>query len=195
MTFQGFTQTDFDVFNVPGLSAICGQEMYPHVARHARRKIHPPIDTWVAWSGNKKGYKAHPHFQLGLFSTHLFIQFAIIYESGNKETFAGQLVKKVKLIKKTIPKHYVWSMDHMKPEGKLHKEMSDSDFLHMSEKLIKQKKAEVLCGIRIDRHLPLLSDGEQLFLLIKQTFDTVLPLYELSFQSISADHSKHMLTM
>ena len=37
-----------------------------HVAKHARRSVNPPIDTWVAFAPNKRGYKMLPHFQIGL---------------------------------------------------------------------------------------------------------------------------------
>lgn len=110
MPFQGFTHDDFAVFQIEGLeprmdaliarvrpklnelgnelapvlSALCGEEMFPHVAKHARRTVHAPNDTWVAWGPNKRGYKALPHFQVGMFYSHLFVVFAIIYESSNK---------------------------------------------------------------------------------------------------------------
>src|SRR5690606_10184335 len=97
-TFNGFTQEDFDVFAIEGLEArmngikqqirpklewlgqyfaptltmATGEEMFAHVAKHARRTINPPNDTWVAWANDKRGYKKHPHFQIGLWGTHLF---------------------------------------------------------------------------------------------------------------------------
>jgi uncharacterized protein YktB (UPF0637 family) len=73
MDFTGFTKEDFDVFLIdcleprmealkntvrpkleslgqyfsPTLSAITGDDMFIHVAKHARRTINPPKDTWV----------------------------------------------------------------------------------------------------------------------------------------------------
>ncbi|WP_397261357.1 DUF1054 family protein [Peribacillus simplex] len=32
------------------MSVLTGDEMYPHVAKHARRKVNPPNDTWVAFA-------------------------------------------------------------------------------------------------------------------------------------------------
>lgn len=126
MTFNGFTEQDFDSLTVPGLeprmeaiisrvrpklealggalspylSVLCGEDMYPHVAKHARRKVNPPIDTWIAWASSKRGYKALPHFEVGMFSTHLFIIFAVIYESPNKAVFADYVQKHTARIKK-----------------------------------------------------------------------------------------------
>lgn len=69
----------------PSLSLATGEEMFYHVAKHARRTVNPPKDTWVAWAGDKRGYKKHPHFQVGLWGTHLFVWYAVIYESPFKE--------------------------------------------------------------------------------------------------------------
>ena len=104
MEFGGFTNEDFDVFLIdglearmdalkttirpkleqlgayyaPSLSALTGDEMFVHVAKHARRTINPPKDTWVAFANNPRGYKMLPHFQIGfgiliyLFGLRLF---------------------------------------------------------------------------------------------------------------------------
>jgi uncharacterized protein YktB (UPF0637 family) len=207
MIFNGFVQTDFDVFRTPGLearmaalieqvrpklhwlgerlspslSAICGEEMFPHVAKHARRTVHPPNDTWVAWAHNKRGYKAYPHFQAGLWSTHLFIQFAVIYESGNKEVFARHLRDKLPEIRRIVPGSFFWSLDHMQPEVTLHRDMGADDYQRLIDKLLHVKKSEALCGLSISREDPVLTKPEALVSLMEQTFETLLPLYRLAF--------------
>jgi uncharacterized protein YktB (UPF0637 family) len=207
MTFPTFNQEDFDVFTIPGLeprmealirlvrpkltqlgeelapylSAHCGEPMFPHVARHARRTINPPADTWVAWANNKKGYKAHPHFQLGMWSTHVFIQFAVIYESGNKEVFARHLEEKLNEMRSVIPDHFRWSIDHMQPDSTIHGEMDEDDFAHMIDKLKRVKKTEALCGIHIERNDPLLKDHDRFAGVVKHTFEQVMPLYRIAF--------------
>jgi uncharacterized protein YktB (UPF0637 family) len=202
-----FTPDDFDVFTVPGLearmealiagvrpklirlgetlaadiTAIAGVEMFPHVAKHARRTVHAPNDTWVAWAANKKGYKMLPHFQVGLFATHLFAQFSIIYESNHKTIFAGALQSELDRVKRIVPAEYVWSMDHLKPEGTPHGQMADTDFTSMAKKLASTKNSEVMVGIRLDRNHPLLLDGDKLYETIYGTFETLMPLYRMSF--------------
>ncbi|MGF7049191.1 uncharacterized protein YktB (UPF0637 family) [Paenibacillus sp. DS2015] len=207
MSFTGFNQQDFDVFQVPGLeqrmealianvrpklellgteiapylSVLCGEEMYPHVAKHARRTVNPPNDTWVAWAANKRGYKALPHFQVGMFSSHLFIIFAVIYESSNKTIFAKNLEADKNRFKKIIPDQYYWSMDHMEPEGKLNGDTSIEDLQVIATKLATVKKSEILCGLRISNDDSILGNGEQLISLIQSTFENLLPLYKQSF--------------
>ena len=55
----------------PTLSALTGDEMFLHVAKHARSSVNPPDDSWVAFANNKRGYKKLPHFQIGLWETHV----------------------------------------------------------------------------------------------------------------------------
>lgn len=208
MTFAGFTAEDFDVFTVPGLeprmevliervrpklealgaelapyvSALCGEEMFVHVAKHARRTVNPPIDTWVAWAANKRGYKALPHFEVGMFESHLFIIFAIIYESPNKSVFADNLKEGLTGVRTVLPPHFYWSTDHMSPEGTPHEEMKEQNFEALIDKLKRVKKAEVMCGLRIPREEASGMSGEQLLLKIQETFEMLLPLYRLAFR-------------
>ncbi|MCM3784280.1 DUF1054 domain-containing protein [Neobacillus mesonae] len=207
ITYPSFLEADFEVFEVPGLeprmelliervrpkleeigaavapflSDLCGEEMFVHVAKHARRKVNPPNDTWVAVANNKRGYKAYPHFQVGMFGTHTFVIFAIIYESSNKEIFAEALSRQVNEVAQNIPDHFYWSTDHMVPEGTLHKDMSNADFEKMAERLKNVKKSEVLCGLRIEKDDPILRDGEKFGKTIEETFAALLPLYKMSF--------------
>jgi len=205
-SFPTFTDADFDVFLVPGLearmerlielvrpklteigqtlapflSAHCGQDMYAHVAKHARRTVNPPADTWVAFAPNKRGYKAYPHFQIGLWSTHLFIQFAIIYESTGKETFANNLAKRLSAIRKQVPESFYWSIDHTKPEVTPNPAMTKQSFSTLIDRLKHTKNGEALCGLQIERGNPILTDGDALRSTIETTFEQLLPLYRLT---------------
>lgn len=204
--FEGFTPSDFDVFTIPGLeqrmealiasvrpklhvlgerlapalSALCGEEMFAHVAKHARRTVNPPDDTWVAFAANKRGYKAHPHFQIGMFSSHLFIQFAIIYESTSKSAFADKALKHLDEIESQIPDSYLWSGDHTVPGGTPHGTMGRTSLTALLDRLRTVKASEILCGIHIDRSDSLLKDGEALITQAEATFETLMPLYRMA---------------
>lgn len=200
-----FTEEDFDVFHIDGfqkrmdalintirpklhvlgdyfaqqLSILTGKEIFPHVAKHARRTVNPPNDTWVAFSSNKRGYKMMPHFQIGLWETHMFVWFAIIYEAPNKEEFGKKLEAKAEQLTKIIPQHFVWSMDHMKPDAIPHHELNAEDLISMFQRLQTVKKAEILCGIHIPRENVVKLNERELLETIQSTYETLLPLYKL----------------
>ena len=43
-----------------------GQNLYSHVAKHARRTVNPSDETWVALSPSKRGYQTNVHFALSV---------------------------------------------------------------------------------------------------------------------------------
>jgi uncharacterized protein YktB (UPF0637 family) len=205
MSFNGFQEEDFNVFQIDGLdqrmeqiinkirpkletlgkkyadelTALTGEEIHFHVAKHARRTVNPPKDTWVAFSSNKRGYKMLPHFQIGLFETHVFVWFALIYESPVKGTYGKVLTKNLKKVKKIIPDSFVWSEDHTKPESYEHRDLKKNKLEEMAERLTTVKKAELLCGVRIPRDEAVEMSEHDWYKRIDDTFKTLLPLYEL----------------
>ncbi|GAF63923.1 hypothetical protein BTS2_0815 [Bacillus sp. TS-2] len=209
MDFKGFNQNDFNVFQLEGLdnrmsaikdhiqpkfealattieptlTSLSGDEMYTHIARHARRTVNPPNDTWVAFANNKRGYKMLPHFQVGLFDSHVFVWFAVIYECPIKASFAELLLKHPNKWLKEIPKDFVWSTDHMKPDALKHGDLKKQDLIDMFTKLKEVKKAELLCGIHINRDEQILQNGPAFVDKIEQTFKILTPLYNVAKKS------------
>jgi uncharacterized protein YktB (UPF0637 family) len=203
MSVHGFSKSDFDVFNIDGLEArmeaiqskiqpkfkelgdllkndlsiLAGNEMYLHIARHARRKVNPPNDTWLAICHDKRGYKKHPHFQLGLFDDHLFIWFALIYEAPNKANIAETLITNSNLIM-DLPSDFVISLDHMKKEATPISEMNESDLITSLERLRDVKKAEFLVGRHLQPDSSILKNGQTLLDFTKETYEQLLPIYQ-----------------
>jgi len=92
MAFTGFGPADFKVFEIdgfaprmaairtrirpkleaagkdllPDVTRMGGAEAFAHVARHARRTVNAPDDTWVAFAGDQRGYKKHCHFKVAI---------------------------------------------------------------------------------------------------------------------------------
>jgi uncharacterized protein YktB (UPF0637 family) len=92
MPFPGFTAADFKVFDLdgfaprmaairsrirpkleaagrdllPDVTRIGGAEAFAHVAKHLRRTVNPPDDTWVAFAADRRGYKKHCHFKVAI---------------------------------------------------------------------------------------------------------------------------------
>ncbi|CAM3692490.1 DUF1054 domain-containing protein [Mesobacillus zeae] len=206
MPFTGFTESDFDVFIIDGLedrmealkktvrpkleelgqffsptlSSLTGNEMFPHVAKHARRTKNPPNDTWVAFAANPRGYKMMPHFQIGLWKTHLFIWFAVIYEADNKSDYGKTLKENTEKILHMIPGDFVWSMDHTKPGAVSHDCIEKEELQTMFTKLQSVKKAEILCGFQIPREKAVKMDADLLLKKIDSVFRILLPLYKMA---------------
>ncbi|MBY0097732.1 YktB family protein [Mesobacillus maritimus] len=206
MAFSGFTNEDFNVFTIEGLdermealkqhirpkledlgkqftpelSSLTGDEMFYHVAKHARRTKNPPKDTWVAYAANPRGYKMMPHFQIGLWETHVFIWFALIYEAPNKEEFGKVLERNVEKLLVETPKEFVWSTDHTKPDVVEHNGLSKTELQKMFNRLQTVKKAEILCGYNIPRETAVQMSPQEFVDKVDYVFKTLIPLYKLS---------------
>lgn len=206
MRFEGFTETDFDSFRIAGLdarmeairsriqpkfkalgeqlsvdiAASAGCELFLHIAQHARRKVNPPVDTWLALCHNKRGYKQHPHFQVGLFDDRVFLWFALIYELPDKKAIAGEYLKHVRKFKQSIPADYQLSFDHMQKDAVTAGSLSESELRKALERFRDVGKAELLVGRYLDANDPVLKDGAAFIELAKRTFETLMPLYRIS---------------
>lgn len=199
MNFAGFSREDFDTFLIEGLdermeaiqtriqpkfqeigiyltdylSAQLGNEMFLHIAKHARRTVNPPQDTWLAIADNKRGYKKHPHFQVGLFDDHVFIWLALIYELDFKKEIAQSFINSFDKIKQ-LPGDYKVSLDHMKKDAIT---VADLELEHL-ERFRDVKKAEFLIGQHLPTGDPRLNDREAFLNTVKQTYDILTPFYQ-----------------
>ncbi|PID16377.1 hypothetical protein CSV63_00370 [Sporosarcina sp. P34] len=204
-----WSSNDFDVFTVDGLdhrmkalqekvqpkfielgnhfahrlSAHGTGEFFPHVAKHARRTVNPPRDSWVAFAPAKRGYKALPHFQIGLWSTHLFIILAIIYENPDKKGIAKRLEKNMEVLT-SLPKDFIVSGDHMKPEAEHINEIGVEGLEKLLDRLHTVKKAEFLVGRHLSRDEASKMSEEQFYAYAEDTFTKLLPVYDVVIHSL-----------
>ena len=204
MNNNTFTKEDFDVFKIEGLeqrmTAIrnqlqpkfralgqdfakeiaveLNQESLPvHIAQHLRRTKNAPKDTWLAIGGDKRGYKKYPHFQLGLYETHLFIWLAFIDNPLHEEKMALQIIEDPSLLFK-IPDDYVVSWDHTK-ETVI--PLTEADLLNGLIRWQTVKKGEFLIGRQLLAEDPILKDPKAMQEYILNTFIQLVPLYKQAY--------------
>ena len=158
-------------------SGVLGDEFFNHVAKHARRSVNPPKDSWVAFAPYKRGYKALPHFQIGLWGTHLFIIVAVIYEAPDKVAIAERLLQQMSLFKK-LPDDFIVSGDHMKPEASSLREVNQEGVEELLTRLRDVKKGEFLVGRHIPKEEAVKLTETELFDLVENTFEQLLPIYK-----------------
>jgi uncharacterized protein YktB (UPF0637 family) len=117
MAGLGFTPTDFAVFKVEGFSERMQQlyahvrprlmrlgdelapeltrklhlEFFPHVARHARRTVNPPPETWAAFGPSPKGYKRYGYLALCISGAGLHARMVVKSEADRRPEMARGL--------------------------------------------------------------------------------------------------------
>lgn len=162
------------------LTVLTGSEMFLHIARHARRKVNAPVDTWMAFSPSKRGYKQYPHFQIGLFDDRVFIWLAFIYEVANKAEIAGRLLANIDRIRKALPEDAFVSFDHMKKDARSVSGISASDWESYFLRFRNMKNAEILIGKQIGKDDRVVRDGERFIELARTVLRQVTPIYKIA---------------
>ncbi|HWL25562.1 MAG TPA: DUF1054 domain-containing protein [Ureibacillus sp.] len=199
-----WTNEDFNVFKIDGLeqrmealtsivrpkfqtlgevfsnyfSINLGEEFYAHIAKHARRTVNPPKDSWVAFSSYNRGYKSLPHFQIGLWDSYLFIIVAIIYEAPQKTVMANRLLENIEMFDK-LPNDFIFSGDHMSQKV-ISLEVGREDQLEQA--LIKcrdVKKRDFLVGRYISREEAVQLTPDEFLELAEETFEALIPIYNV----------------
>ena len=204
MSIVNWSTEDFQVFQINGLdermealtniirpkfqelgelfsgyfSAQTGDEFFPHVAKHARRTVNPPKDSWVAFAPYKRGYKSLPHFQIGLWGTHIFIVVAVIYEAPQKQLMAQRLLENMQVIE-NLSDDYVISGNHMQPDAIELGAARGEKLEQLLVRLRDVKKGEFLVGRHIQAQEAINLTAEQFIQLVEQTFDELLPIYRV----------------
>lgn len=197
-----WSEEDFDVFTIEGLehrmqalqtkiqpkfhqlgvhfaakfSAEGGDEFFPHVAKHARRTVNPPSDSWVAMAPSKRGYKALPHFQIGLWKSHLFMVVAVIYENPDKKGIAERFLGDLKSLQ-SLPSDFIVSGDHMKPDASNIKDIGAEGLETLLTRLQTVKKAEFLVGRHLSKEEASSLTDRQFMAIAEETFDELIPIY------------------
>ena len=210
MEFLGFREADFDVFEVPGLeprmealkeqlrpklqqlgqdfSSLLeewlGMPVYSHVAKHARRTVNPPKDSWVAFCTDKRGYKKHPHFQIGAWQTHAFATFGLIYESPVRGAYAQQVREHADEIVRQIPRDYVWIPNHMDPASISAADVNADQLLQLADRLASGRQGELLVGITVPRVEAVGMTAMEFEQRVIDCFRTVIPLYHLATKEV-----------
>ena len=116
-----FTQSDLDIFKIQGfkerMSAIrekirpkleqFGEEVapalmtqfkaefFPHTAKHMRRKVNPPDETWVAIGPRSRGYKAYIFFSLCIGLQGVQARVVMKDESSDRPLLGENLLKNI----------------------------------------------------------------------------------------------------
>lgn len=120
MATVGFNTADFEVFKTEGFNERMAQiyahvrpkllrlgeelapqlarklhlEFFAHVAKHARRTVNPPPETWCAFGPSAKGYKRYPYLGLCVSSAGLHARVVVKSEADNRPSMATVLRRK-----------------------------------------------------------------------------------------------------
>lgn len=185
MATLGFTPVDFEVFKVEGFNERMQQiyahvrpkllklgdelapelgrrlhlEFFPHVAKHARRTVNPPPETWAAFGPSPRGYKRYGYLALCISGAGLHARAVVKSEADRRpemarglESRTTQLVKDFKGTK--VARYDKWDFKRL-PEG----QPADAEFFTALAETLDKKTGGIDLGfgwsvgesLRLDR--------------------------------------------
>lgn len=208
MAFAGFNASDFRVFDLqrfqPRMAAIRGQirpkldalgqelvtalaratggEAYAHVAKHARRTVNPPDDTWVAFGPDKRGYKKSCHFKVAISRHSLRFLFEAGPEYAEKKKWLAawkkHAPKLILALKKT--QSLAWfKNEHDEEPAALLADLSNEEIVRLAEELTRTRDGQLVVGRRVSQADAVKWGPPEYTKAAVATFEALAPLYRL----------------
>src|SRR5215831_14924536 len=173
--FPGFKTSDFKVFDIPGfkprmeairtrirpkleaagrdilpdVARIGGADAFIHVAKHARRTVNPPDDTWVAFAGDKRGYKKHPHFKVAVSRHAVRFLFEAGPELADKKRWAAAWKRHARQFVPVLrrAKGLAWfKNEHDEEPAAVLADLPLDDVVRLGDELIRRRDGQLVLG-------------------------------------------------
>ncbi len=203
-----FTSREFDVFKIPDfqgrmgvlrervrpalerlgetlrppLAKVVGSELFSHVAKHARRTVNPPDDTWVAFGPDKRGYKKDVHFKVAVSRNCLRFLFEVGPEYPNKARWAALWGKKVPELSSVLKraKGLGWfKNEHDEEPATLLKDLSLEQLRQLAQELTRTRDGQFVLGRLVAREEAAGWSPEAIRKAALSTFELLAPLFRM----------------
>jgi uncharacterized protein YktB (UPF0637 family) len=160
----------------PALKKLAKSDVFPHVAKHMRRTVNPPPETWIAFGPSARGYKKCGYFGVVLSRGGLHTRIVVKDEAPDRPQMAKVLIDRADALAKVFAEHTVARYDRWNYAGMPALATPTADFWQeVAEALAKKTGGlDVGLGWPVNRALKL-TDKK-----ILEAFASLLPLYEIT---------------
>lgn len=208
MAFDGFTAKDFQVFAIPDfagriaairkriqpklfalaeeispkLKVVAGSDIFFHVAKHMRRTVNPPDDTWVAFGPEKRGYKKARHFKVAISRHCVRLLFEIGPEYAEKSKWAKTWQPEVGRLGAALKKGSGlgwYKNEHDEEPAAILASLSSEEIGGLAGELVRRKDGQLVFGRRLDQAEVLRQTPQDFARAALVTFTELSPLYRL----------------
>lgn len=176
---------------VPKLSALVDCSLFLHVARHARRTVNPPDDTWAAFGSHRRGYKKDVHFKFAVSRHCVRLLFEVGPEYYAKREWVrgwhaefGDVSNRLREQRKLS-----WfKNEHDEVPALRLAELSDADLRRLPEELkrLRNDRGQFILGTCIEAGEFLKLKSKQVENLAVKTFEPLAPLFHIHAARIPA---------
>jgi uncharacterized protein YktB (UPF0637 family) len=166
----------------PPLARSLGGETFAHVAKHARRTVNPPDDTWVAFAPDRRGYKKHCHFKVAVSRRCVRFLFEIGPEHADKTRWAAAWKKNAGKLAPVLRrmKGLAWfKNEHDETPAAALADLTPEALVAMADEIVRRRDGQLVLGRVVSAEEAARWTDAQYRTAALETFRALVPLYRL----------------
>ena len=159
-----------------------GSQVFAHVAKHARRTVNPPDDTWVAFGPDARGYKKHSHFKIAVSRNCVRFLFEVGPEHADKRRWASTWKKNAPKVGPVLRrgKHLAWfKNEHDEEPTSPLSDFTPEKLGELADELTRTRVGQFVVGRAVPAEEAARWTEAQYRFAALETFRTLAPLYRL----------------
>ena len=159
-----------------------GSEVFSHVAKHMRRTVNPPEDTWVAFGPDARGYKKHSHFKIAVSRNCVRFLFEVGPEHADKKRWASTWKKNAPKVGPVLRrvKHLAWfKNEHDEEPASPLSDFTLEKLGELADELTRTRDGQLVLGRAVPAEEAAHWTEAQYRSAALDTFRTLAPLYRL----------------
>jgi uncharacterized protein YktB (UPF0637 family) len=166
----------------PALARSVGDETFAHVAKHARRTVNPPGDTWVAFASDKRGYKKHCHFKVAVSRHCVRFLFEVGPEHAEKKRWAAAWKKNAGKLAPVLRhmKGLAWfKNEHDETPAAPLGDLTPEALADLADEIVRTRDGQLVLGRAVSAEEAARWTDAEYRAAALETFRALLPLYRL----------------
>jgi len=166
----------------PGVSRCAGGDTFAHVAKHARRTVNPPDDTWVAFGPDARGYKKHCHFKVAVSRHCVRFLFEVGPEHADKKRWASAWKKNSSKLAPVLRrmKGLAWfENEHDETPAANLGDLAPDAFVSLADGIVRTRDGQLVLGRAVAADEAARWTEAQYRTAALETFRVLVPLYRL----------------
>ncbi len=166
----------------PAIQRTTGDETFVHVAKHARRTVNPPDDTWVAFAADPRGYKKHTHFKVAVSRHCVRFLFEVGPEHADKTRWAAAWKKSAPKIAPVLRrvKGLAWfKTEHDEAPAAALGDLTPDDLAGLADEVVRTRDGQLVLGRVVPADEAARWTEAQYRGAALETFRALAPLYRL----------------
>ncbi len=166
----------------PAVSRSAGAEVFAHVAKHARRTVNPPDDTWVAFGPDARGYKKHCHFKIAISRRRVRFLFEVGPEHADKRRWAAAWKRSAPRLAPVLRrvKNLAWfKNEHDEEPAAPLADLAPDALADLGDELMRTRDGQLVIGRAVPAEEVARWTEAQYRAAALETFRALVPLYRL----------------